>query len=97
MSSGLLIKNIYLDKLEIADLSDVVKSTVEDIQGVKEHILTHMAAYPRDFRDEFNNDWTWENHVQNELNQIWDDLQNDVILNYLASVACESPSKVEEI
>jgi hypothetical protein len=97
MSWGIEIPEVYLSRVKIDELEDYRDAAEESIQEAKEHILVHMAAYPRDFKDEFNNDWTWENHIQVELNIIWMDLKDDIIRKYLCTLAIEDIDHIKEI
>ena len=97
MEYGIVIPDVYLSGLKKEELENVISNTNENIQSNKEHILTHMAAYPRDFKDEFNNDWTWENHIQQELNTVWEELQHDIVLSHLAYLALDSGDKLLEV
>jgi hypothetical protein len=86
----------YLSKVTKSELNQLVEDTQEEIDIFKNDVLMHIAATPRDFKDELGYPLSWEEYIQCKFSQQWQDYRESIIRNYLAIIALENINEIKE-
>lgn len=97
MGWGLIIKDVYFNKVTKNDLPDVLEDADESIKTARERILILAASTPRSVASgEENYNIDWNEHIRTEVDDIMEDLEDQIIRRYLARQCMDSPESVTE-
>lgn len=90
----LVIKEVYLN-LGIETIKSKQESLNLLIAGCKEKLMMLGASTPRTIEDDKENPINWIDHVQFEVNSIFEELDEYIYEKHLVETALASPDQVE--
>ena len=96
MGWGLIINNVYLNRVTKDRLETVVEESEEMIKYCKEKLLA-MACYTHPtVKNEEGQEENIMDYSVSEINQIFEELGSEIVKLHLASIAIENPEDVTE-
>jgi hypothetical protein len=93
----ILVKTLYLNDTSKADLEDVISDAKEAIQRSREKLMMLAASTPRQMTDVEGNPFDWVDHVQMEVKQEMDYLEENIWRHRLAEYAMANPDNTEDL
>jgi hypothetical protein len=98
MGWGLILKQVYFNRVVKGDLPSVLDDADYIIKSARERIIILAASTPRAIEhsgdENFKTDWN--EHIRTEVDSIMDDLEEQIIRRYLARQCIENPEDVTE-
>lgn len=89
MGWGLIINNVYLNKVTKEQLPELKEECKEDILKIKERLMILAASSPRMVEE-----MDWTDYVQREVSNLVEELSELVVKQHLSEIALDNPEDV---
>lgn len=86
MGWGIIINNVYLNKVTKNELPGVIEECELDIRNIREKIMILAASTPRQVEEI---DWT--DYIHREITDLMSEYEDTCIKLHLARIALENP------
>ena len=96
MGWGLIIKDVYVNRVRKDQLPDKIEETKEMIEHLEDGIKALAFGQPRDVQSEGGQFTPWEDYAPPALRDILDGLKDMYIKQYLYELAADDLNEVEE-
>lgn len=96
MSWGLIINNVYLNRVATGELPDVIEASRACHEDVVRRLIA-LAASPPHTVEEDGEKIEWHDYVRREITLLLDEHEEQAIKGFLARTAKANPDDVTEV
>jgi hypothetical protein len=93
MGWGIIINNVYFNRVHVSEIPEIIEEADASIMSHKEKFLMLAASTPRTVETADGDKIEWNDHVQREISDAMEDLEEQIIRRYLARVCKDSDPK----